>query len=70
MIKKVKVMSVSSQLSNELVPEVVTQEFAFGMFPTNLYSVYDSLGFDVKVGQWVYIDTLSDKLIGVKEKDI
>ena len=70
MLKEVKVMSVSSQLSNELVPEVVTQEFAFGMFPTKLHRVYDSLGFDVKVGQWVYIDTLSDKLIGVKEKDI
>ena len=70
MIKKVKVMSVSSQLSNELVPEVVTQEFAFGMFPTNLYSVYDSHGFDVKVGQWVYIDTLSKKLIGAVEDDL
>ena len=67
MIKKVKVLSVSPPLGNGLVPEVVTQEFAFGMFPTNLYSVYDSLGFDVKVGQWVYIDDYFRKLIGVVE---
>ena len=67
MIKKVKVLSVSPPLGNCLVPEVVTQEFAFGMFPTNLYSVYDSIGFDVKVGQWVYIDDYFRKLIGVVE---
>ena len=67
MIKKVKVRSVSPPLGNGFVPEVVTQEFAFGIFPTNLYSVYNSLGFDVKVGQWVYIDDYFRKLIGVVE---
>lgn len=67
MIKKVKVLSVSPPLGNGLVPEVVTQKFAFGMFPTNLYSVYDSIGFDVKVGQWVYIDDYFRKLVGVVE---
>lgn len=67
MIKKAKVLSMSKPRSDGFIPNVVAQEFLWDCIPGTLHDVYCQHFFDIKVGQWVYIDDYFNKVVGVVE---
>jgi hypothetical protein len=67
MIKKAKVLSVSKPHSDGFISNVVVQEFLWGRIPGILHDVYCQGFFNVKVGQWVYIDDRFNKVVGIME---
>ncbi|MDG3136724.1 hypothetical protein [Streptococcus suis] len=67
MIKKAKVLSVSKKCSDGFTPSIVAQEFLLDCIPGTLHNVYCQRFFEIKVGQWVYIDDYFNKVVGVVE---
>ena len=67
MIKKAKVLSMYKPHRDGFVQNVVAQEFLLGCIPGTLHDVYCQHFFDIKVGQWVYIDDYFNKVVGVVE---
>ena len=68
MIIKVKVISAIRPFERAKFQNIVAQEYAFGVLPTNLHSVINESEFCVKVGQWVYIDSYLERLVGIEEE--
>ena len=67
MIKKAKVLSVSKPHSDGFVSDIVAQDFLWGCIPGKLHDLYCKEFFDIKVGQWVYIDDRLNKVVGIVE---
>ena len=67
MIKKAKVLSMSKACSDGFIPNIVVQEFLLDCIPGTLHDVYCQECFDIKVGQWVYIDNYFNRVVGVVE---
>lgn len=65
MIKKAKVMSMSRAHHDDFISNVVVQEFLWDCIPGVLHNVYCQECFDIKVGQWVYIDDYFKKVVGI-----
>ena len=68
MIIKAKVVSAIRLFERASCQSIVVQEYGFGVFPTNLYSVANYSEFCVKVGQWVYIDSYLERVVGIEEE--
>ena len=68
MIIKAKVLSAIRPFEQASFQNIVAQEYAFGVIPTNLYSVVNYSDVCVKIGQQVYIDEYLNRVVGVEEE--
>ena len=68
MIIKAKLLSAILPFERASFQNIVAQEYAFGIFPTNLYSVVNYSDVCVKIGQWVYIDEFLKRVVGIREE--
>ncbi|HFI0454416.1 TPA: hypothetical protein ACGOZD_000326 [Streptococcus suis] len=65
MILKTKILSIKKSLKDGSLQLIVTQKYDYIFFPSTLYKVTNDFKFDVKVGQWVYIDSYTEVIVGI-----